>query len=150
MRPSSIAAYDSLGGPRQSAGPLDKTLSAHEPTALVRKMRRRVVKRAPKKQSWVLGIRAAPLTNSQATQRDEKGHCAGLRHDLADALSMKSPADRALLNDQLEVVSIPSREQLAVESIPSRKQRDEAEHRVQLRHDLVDASSTKSPADRTL
>ena len=82
------------------------------------------------------------------TQRDEDEYRAQLRHDLVDAVSTNSPADRTLLNDQLEVVPVPSRELLAVESIPSGTQRGEAERRAQLRHDLVDAVSTKSPAVR--
>ena len=84
------------------------------------------------------------------TQRDEAEHHVQLRHNFVDALSMKSPADRTLLNDQLEVIPVLSCEQLAVELIPSRTQRDEEEHRARLHHDLVDASSTKSPADRAL
>ena len=75
------------------------------------------------------------------TQRDEEEHRAQLRYDLVDALSTKLPADRALLSDQLTVVSVPSREQLAV-GFPSRTQRDEEEHRIQLHHDLTDAVST--------
>ena len=71
-------------------------------------------------------------------QQGEAEHRSQLHHDLVDAFLTKSPADQALLNDQLEVVPVPSREQLAVESIPSRTQRGEAEHRVQLRHDLVE------------
>ena len=63
---------------------------------------------------------------------------------------MKPPTDRALLNDQLEVVPVPSLEQLAVKSMPSRTQRDEAENRVQLRHNPADALSTKPPAGRIL
>ena len=51
---------------------------------------------------------------------------------------------------QLEVVPFLSREQLAVESIPSRTQRDEEVYLAQLRHDHVNALSTKSPADRAL
>ena len=62
----------------------------------------------------------------------------------------KSPANRALLKRQLAAVLVPSREQFAVESIPNRTQRGGAEHRVQLRHDLADALSTKSPANRAL
>ena len=54
------------------------------------------------------------------------------------------------MKDQLEVVSVMSREQLAVESNPSRTQRDEEEHRAQPHHDLVDALPTKSPADLAL
>ena len=84
------------------------------------------------------------------THRDGEKYRAQLHHNVVDALSAKSPADRALWNDQLEAVPVPSREQLAVESTLCRTQRNEAEHRVQLRHDLVDALSTKSPADRTL
>ena len=87
---------------------------------------------------------------SSRTQGDEEEHRAQLHHDLVDALSTKLPADRALLNCQLAVVPVPSREQLAVESFPSRTQRDEAEHRFQRSHDLVDALSTKSPADQAL
>ena len=81
------------------------------------------------------------------TQRDEEEHLVELRHGLVDAVSTKSPADRALFNGQLEVVRVPSREQLAVESIQSRTQRDEEEHLAQLRQYLVDALSTKSPSD---
>ena len=84
------------------------------------------------------------------TQRDEAEHRLQLRHDLVDALSTKSPADRTPLNDRLEVVPVLSRKQLAVESIPTRTQWDEEEHRAQPHHDLIDAVSTKSPADRTL
>ena len=43
--------------------------SSHTPTACVRKTRRSVVKRSPKKQSVVFGIRAAPLMRSQAAMR---------------------------------------------------------------------------------
>ena len=54
------------------------------------------------------------------------------------------------MSDQLEVVLVPSREILAVKSISSRTQRDEEERRALLRHGLIDAVSTKSPADRSL
>ena len=85
------------------------------------------------------------------TQRDEEEHRAQPRHGLVvDALSTKPPADRTLFHGQLAVVPVPSREQLAVESIPSRTQRDEGEHRVQPRNDLVDPVPTKLPDDRTL
>ena len=84
------------------------------------------------------------------SQRDEAEHRVQLRHGLVDPVSTKLPADRVLSNGQLSVVPVPSREQIAVKSIPSRTQRDEEESRAQLRHDLVDALSTKSPADRAL
>ena len=90
-----------------------------------------------------LGVEPIP----SRTQRGEEENRAQLRHDLADASSTKSPADRALLSGKLAVVPIPGREQLSVGSIPSRTQRDEEKHRVQPRHDLVGALSTKLPAD---
>ena len=54
------------------------------------------------------------------------------------------------MSEQLEGVPVLCREQLSVESIPNRTQRDEEGHRTQPRHDLIDAVSTKLPADQTL
>ena len=108
---------------------------------------------------WNDQLEAAPVASREQlavesalcrTQRDETEHRAQLRHDLVDASSTKSPADRTLLNHRLEVVPVLSREQLSVESIRNRTQRDEEEHRAQPHHNLIDAVSTKSPADRTL
>ena len=59
------------------------------------------------------------------TQQDVAKNQSQLRHDLADAVSTKSSADRALLNGQLAAVPVPSREQLAVEPLRNRTQRDE-------------------------
>ena len=84
------------------------------------------------------------------TQRGEEEHRSQLRRDLVDALSTKSPADRTLLSDLLEVAPVPSREKPAVESISSRNQRGEEEHRPELFQDLAGALLKKSPADRTL
>ena len=84
------------------------------------------------------------------TQRDGAEHRVQLRQDLVDAMSTKSPAIRALLNGQLVSVPVPSRDQHAVESLPNRTQRDGAWNRALLHQDLVDAVSTKSPANRAL
>ena len=90
------------------------------------------------------------MTIPSRTQRDEAELRVQLRHDIVDALPTKSPAYRNLLDDRIEVVPVPSRVKLSIETIRSRTQRDEADRRVQLRHNLVDALSTKSPADQTL
>ena len=84
------------------------------------------------------------------TQRDEGERRLQPRQDLVDPVSTKFSADRTLFYDPLEVVLVLSRTQLAVESITSRTQRDEEENLAQPRHDLIDALSTKPPADRTL
>ena len=84
------------------------------------------------------------------TQRDAVEHRVWLCYNLADVMSTKSPADRALLNGQLVVVPVPNREQLTVESIQSQTQQDEEKQRAQPRHDLASALSKKLPGDWTL